>query len=408
MSTSAGGSNSVGGALGASSGGNSMGGSPNVPSAGGTNNTGGSSVGAGGASPASGGSAPIILTDFPMRRKLTLPAAQVSDGLTDFPVLVSLPAGTISAEEGGANGEVVRFADAQGLPLQHEIEVWDPAGRSTIWVRLSDLKAATANGFYVYYGNPNVAALPANHGENVWSDTFAAVWHFSDRARDSTSHHFNGADVQAAFATGHTGQAILLDNADPNHGDLPPTPQYVMLAKQTSLVDSAAGATVSAWVRHKGPVDSNQAIVLGVGTHDTDGHLSRISMALSTDLGVIGEFNADESNYEQNQTDGGVAPNDAWHYITVVGDIAGKKISVYVDGARLGNPLTTQWAPAMFPSTPSDRIVIGGEEDLSHGFFDGSIDELRVERTARSADWIAAQAKATAPDYVTIGPAMVP
>jgi len=62
----------------------------------------------------------------------------------------------------------------------------------------------------------------------------------------------------------------------------------------------------------------------------------------------------------------------------------------------------------MFRSTPSDRIVSGSEEDLSHGFFDRSINELRVERVARSADWISAQAKASAPGFVTVGPAAAP
>ncbi len=115
------GTSQLGGAASSNLGGSGSGGN-NSTAAGGTNTL-------ESASP-SGGSTPIVLTDFPMRRKLTLPGA-VPSGLTDFPVLVSLPAGTISAQEGGANGEVVRFADAQGVALEYEIEAWDPPGVST-------------------------------------------------------------------------------------------------------------------------------------------------------------------------------------------------------------------------------------------------------------------------------------
>ena len=49
-------------------------------------------------------------------------------------------------------------------------------------------------------------------------------------------------------------------------------------------------------------------------------------------------------------------------------------------------------------------MVIGAQEDLSHGFYDGLIDELWVETVARSGQWIAAQAIAITGDAITLGP----
>jgi hypothetical protein len=48
-------------------------------------------------------------------------------------------------------------------------------------------------------------------------------------------------------------------------------------------------------------------------------------------------------------------------------------------------------------------VQIGAEEDLSHGFYDGLIDELRIESVARSPQWIAAQAIAVSGQALTLG-----
>ncbi|HEX3697033.1 MAG TPA: hypothetical protein VH374_16770 [Polyangia bacterium] len=53
---------------------------------------------------------------------------------------------------------------------------------------------------------------------------------------------------------------------------------------------------------------------------------------------------------------------------------------------------------------PTDRVVVGALEDLSHGYYDGLIDELPVEAVARSASRIAPQAIAVTGDAITMGP----
>jgi hypothetical protein len=48
-------------------------------------------------------------------------------------------------------------------------------------------------------------------------------------------------------------------------------------------------------------------------------------------------------------------------------------------------------------------VTIGCEEDESKSFFGGLMDELRVEATARSQEWIAAQARAVSGKMAAVG-----
>jgi Concanavalin A-like lectin/glucanases superfamily len=109
-----------------------------------------------------------------------------------------------------------------------------------------------------------------------------------------------------------------------------------------------------------------------------------------------------------------ISPGE-WHYIAVVFDAKGKAVNLYSDGIQVGGPLVMpgmgggapaagRWTQATFPTTPTDRVEIGAIEDLSHAFYDGLIDELRVETAARSPEWLKAQAIAVTGEAITLGP----
>jgi len=62
------------------------------------------------------------------------------------------------------------------------------------------------------------------------------------------------------------------------------------------------------------------------------------------------------------------------------------------------------WSAQAFPESPSNRVTIGCEEDKTKSYFNGVIDELRVETVTRSAAWIAAQSRAVTGELLSIGP----
>ncbi len=314
-----------------------------------------------------------------------------TETLEDFSVLVRLDPQHVDYAACADKGADLRFVDRAGTILAHEIEEWNPGKTSSIWVRLPKLGAgATDAGFFMYYGN-RAAALPS---ADVWGAPYRAVWHFAGNAKDSTARHHDGADVKVRFVEGRVGQAAAFDSG---------AKEYVKLAEDTSIVSGARGVTVSAWVQHQGTVRDNQDIIIGIGTAKHEGHLSRVSVAVSPELGFVGEANPDETRWQVNESAPGTCQNGEWHYMTVVIDVSGKSITLFKDGAQLGAPLAGTWSAQAYADTPANRVTIGCEEDKSKSYFNGTIDELRVETVARGPAWIAAQARAAAGEFVTIG-----
>jgi biopolymer transport protein ExbB len=90
-----------------------------------------------------------------------------SASLTDFPVLIALNSGNIDYAQTAAGGADLRFLSANVSPLSYEIESWNPAGNSYVWVKIPQINAnSSTDSIWMYYGN---AAAPA--GQNT-----AAVW----------------------------------------------------------------------------------------------------------------------------------------------------------------------------------------------------------------------------------------
>jgi hypothetical protein len=331
------------------------------------------------------GPAPVAWWDaaWSRRRWIALDNAAGTEDLENFPVPVLLDA--TRASGAAASGKDLRFVDAAGAVLSHETDEWSAGGTSVVWVRVPKLTAGSARqGFWMYSGNPAADALPASSSSATWAAPYAAVWHFAGTATDATATR-RQAESHVRFAAGRVGRAAAFDSG---------TKEYVKLPNDTNLVSGASAVTVSMWVQHVGVVRDNQDIILGVGTASTTGHLSRVSIAVSPQLGFVSEANPDEGPYEVLTSAANVAPNGEWHHFAAVIDVAAKTMTVYKDGAQLGTPYKGKWTAKAFPTTPSNRITIGCEEDLSKSYFNGMIDELRVQLVARSPAWIATEARA--------------
>jgi hypothetical protein len=317
------------------------------------------------------------------RRRPVTVANPGNEDLVDFPLAVMvapMPAGDL------------RVVDAAGTVLAHEIE-----GNAVLWVRLPRLRAgASGTAFWLYDDNP---AAPPAAPAGVWTAPHAAVWHFSGDARDATGNRNDGVRTEVRFVPGMLGQAAAFDFARKEH---------VSLAPSSRMVSGAAGVTVSMWVQHQGQVHDGQDIIIGIGTASASGHLSRVSIAISPDLGLIGEANPDEGAWDVTSSAAASVPNGQWHYLTAVIDVRGRSIQLYKNGAALGGPFRGRWTAAAFAASAANRITIGCEEDESKSFFNGLIDELRVEAVARPPAWIAAQARAAAGKMAIVGAAESP
>ncbi len=75
-----------------------------------------------------------VTPDWALRRLLTINNATIG-AATNFPLHAKLDASRISYAQAQPTGADLRFEDTAGTPLAYEIERWNPAGTSTIWVR---------------------------------------------------------------------------------------------------------------------------------------------------------------------------------------------------------------------------------------------------------------------------------
>ena len=358
---------------------------------------------------------------FSRRRRLTLDTRLASSGasLSDFPVALTIPANTVDSAAAGVAGAGLRFVDTAGTVLACDVEAWDSQGSSIVWLKLPNLSVAASAPIYMYYGASGTPQ-PAGDRQAVWPAPYTAVWHFAGKADDATSSHFDGATIQATFDIGKLGQAAKFNGAAHDH---------IGLANGIGIISGAEAVTESAWVKTGAISKTGWGAVLAVGNTDKTGDTGRTQLyiwgsASTYPFGGQPLGNALYGEINPMDVSGGwdfvsspvnaINPGD-WHYITVVFDVKGKSTNVYIDGALVGGPLETSghgggaprpgnWTATAFPTTPSDRVVIGAQEDLSHGYYDGLIDELRVERVARSAQWVALQAIAVTGAAITLGP----
>jgi biopolymer transport protein ExbB len=84
---------------------------------------------------------------------------EAGETITDFPLLVRLDKGSFDFSAVKANGEDIRFAAADGTPLAHEIELWDPqAGKAVIWVKMNTISGNSIDSILMYWGNSAAAS----------------------------------------------------------------------------------------------------------------------------------------------------------------------------------------------------------------------------------------------------------
>lgn len=146
--------------------------------------------------------ATVDISQFAKAIPLTLNAAYAADGVSDAPVLVRLSTameGFSYSDFRDANGGDLCIADADGVILPHEIDTWNAAGESLVWVKLPSASAGAK--LVVYYGSDTYRA---DASAETWSD-YVGVWHFGEEsgtAFDATGHGLDGTP-SGDYAEGH-------------------------------------------------------------------------------------------------------------------------------------------------------------------------------------------------------------
>ncbi|MEM9325576.1 MAG: DUF2341 domain-containing protein [Bacteroidota bacterium] len=326
-----------------------------------------------------------FIDGYSYRMKLTIPAANVSgtDPLVDFPLLVDITNDSIKSEANGGhvvndNGYEFKFTTLAGSDLNYERETYDEVnGQLRAWVKIPSLSATANTEIFLYYGN--CTALSDPNSTDTWANAYRAVWHMDEvNPVDATANGFNLTNQGTANNTSaQIGSGRAFTRSESDYLDLPGT---------NNLINGVSQVTMSAWINTS---DRNDAQVI-FGTSINGSANSRASMEIITGSEAINVGGrADDTNAFRSvqETTGSIQNNDQWYYVAGVIDYSTGFIYIYVDGVLTESGLRSFNATAT-SGTNSTHAAIGSEDNGGNNFFGGSIDEVRVSNTSRSANWI--------------------
>ena len=341
-------------------------------------------VNAGGTSPQSNeaSATPTVGSSYGYTRAITIAHTKVPN--TDQANFTVLLQGTYAYLATAANGgrinntavvngvtvpaDLVFTADSAGQSLLNwEVESYNPAtGAVSIWVEVPNVSHTTDTTLYMFYGNAAVSTFQGGVRGAAWDSNYIGVYHLGGNGSglstsDSTANGNNGTDYGATPVSG------IIDGAG---GFASASSQYI---STTAL--AAAQTTISGWINR---ADTSPDPIVGAGS----GSLS-LFVRSSTYGSVVVLFEAGTTTLIC-QTSGGVA-SGAWHYVVGTYDSSSGACAVYVDGA-LGGSGTNK------VSLSNNALNIGSSVGVSSStnYFNGSLDEVRISKAVRSADWVTA------------------
>ena len=322
-----------------------------------------------------------------------------SETLTDFPVLVRLSKvrNDFKYAKCPNNGANLRFSDSEGNLLAHEIDTWNPAGESLVWVKVPTFNASTVITAHYDCDSP-VDALPA---AQVWSNGFIGVWHLGQSARplvDSTGHGLDFTksctlsnkdegyfDNRIEFASsGIVGNSVAFDKgtAGDHAGGL-----YAYDTEQTRM-DGFTTATLEFWSYERDliPTNSNGRYLISKYTGSTS--FAYMVTEQAKDNRYASQLRrVNNTNFSVNPNSYGVRTLNKWMHNVYVYDSVNNHGYYYMNGVNRTNGTYT---PDQAVTTIDIPLCLGNRDSNSQYAFPGSFDELRLSSVARSADWVKA------------------
>lgn len=240
-------------------------------------------------------------------------------------------------------------------------------GAIEAWVQIPTLSVSTDTVIWVIYDNSAITTDQSN-AATVWS-SYIGVWHFgtssslvlTDSTGSSTATN-HGATAVAGQIAG--GAAFVSGSSQWIDTGLTPT--------------SVTDFTLEFWAN---PSNYNFQFLMDSGTAGSGG----ISSAMQTAQEVtIGYRNGTNFFDRQNNI-----PLSAWSHVagTHTGGVA-NQITLYINGS----PITGHTSNTGSPTNPSNggTLQLGREGGAASFFNTGSLDEVRVSKSVRSASWILA------------------
>ncbi|MEI7911912.1 MAG: DUF2341 domain-containing protein [Verrucomicrobiota bacterium] len=296
-----------------------------------------------------------------------------SAAVSDFPVLLRLRKESFNFSQAKPNGEDLRFATAGGVPLAYQIEQWDAAaGTAGIWLRLPRIQGNARQEIMVHWGKPD--ALSESNGKAVFdgSNGFLSVWHMGEPLTDECGT-VESKNVGTTPAAGMIGAARHFAGQ-----------QGIACGENILNYPSEAGPhSTELWYRS----DAANMDLVCWGREGTPA--GKVRMQLQSPSHIY--IDSDGGSFHATS----VLPKSEW--VQVVHTYDGKTGQVYINGRP---DVATPTRTTMKILTPV-RLWLGGWYNNYN--FTGDMDEVRISKVARSADWVKLQYENQKPLQTLVG-----
>ncbi len=306
-----------------------------------------------------------------------LPASTSEEG---FPLLVRLHKDFFDFSQAKANGEDLRWSTTGGTPLAYEIEEWDAAkGTASVWVRLPMIRGNAREEIRLHWGKAD--ATNESSGATVFNESngYLSVWHMSGPVKDEVGT-LESKDAGTTATAGMIGQARHFAGQ-----------QGIFCGDEiTNYPSGSSPHSSELWFRAEKP----NAQVLAWGNEHAQG---KVVMQFRSPPHISMDCYFSDANVKGNST----LPMSNW--VQVVHTYQKGDSRIYVNG-HLDGSSKTQGAPLAI-QRPA-RLWIGGWYDNYD--FVGDIDEVRISKVARSADWVSLQYENQKPLQTLTGPVVQP
>ena len=314
-----------------------------------------------------------VLTILTTPEGADLPAAAVAE---DFPLLVRLHKDWFDFKQAKADGADVRFSTSAGAPLPYQIEEWDAAnGSASIWVRIPRITGNARQALRMHWGKAD--AVSESSGKAVFNESngYLSVWHLGDTVQDEVGT-LESKETGTSLTNGIVGKARHF-------------PGKAGIFGGDKIPNYPAGASPHSsevWFRSRTP----NSTLVAWGNEQAQG---KVVMQFRSPPHI----NMDCYFSGGNVASGSRLPLGEWTH--VVHTYQQGESALYING-KLDGSNTKNGGPLAI-KTPA-RLWIGGW--YNNYTFVGDMDEVRISKVTRSADWVRLQFENQKPQQTLVGP----
>jgi hypothetical protein len=319
------------------------------------------------------------------RKEITINHERVTGNLTEFPVLISIDDDDLK-NKAQTDGDDILFMDGDDVAkrLFHEFERYNgSSGELVAWVNVTNISSSVDTVFYMYYGNSDCDSQ--EYPDHVWDLNYCGVWHLNDFL-DSTSNGNDGINYGTDNCSGKID--IAKDFVETNE-------DYVSLGDMPEPANSIiTEGTFEVWINPDEVL--GRSIICKLDTKLEPDRKSYYMGLMNT--GQL-QFSAHSGTWYSDGrnirgiTDLGHITSDNWQQVVVLVNLSIEDIVIYYNGEEIDVNITTKGTPpAYFYNINLDeRLGKYSPESSGPSFFNGSMDEIRISKICRSADWIQTQ-----------------